>query len=162
MLDILRVNPAHFLLGYKTSRQDHTRKSRAYMYKINPSCLGIFCFGPAGKSRFPISETDHRHVQLLTWLDLILLRSFCNFSDLHFVSVPQNVIKKRSRYPAFFTVQVWSITRANIFWSISLRKPTTWVLVLEGYLQKVSLPTRTFIINNSIPAPRRKNNGKNL
>ena len=34
------------------------------MYKINPSCLGIFCFGPAGKSRFPISETDHRHVQL--------------------------------------------------------------------------------------------------
>ena len=32
----------------------------------------------------------------------------------------------------------------------------------EKYLQNVSLPTRTFIIKSSIPAPITKNNGRNL
>ena len=32
----------------------------------------------------------------------------------------------------------------------------------EKYLQNVSLPTRTFIIKSSIPAPMTKNNGRNL
>ena len=39
---------------------------------------------------------------------------------------------------------------------------STYTINSYAYLQKVSFPMRTFIINSSIPAPEMKNTGKNL
>ena len=39
---------------------------------------------------------------------------------------------------------------------------STYTINSYAYLQKVSFPMRTFIINSSIPAPQVKNTGKNL